>query len=94
MEAELGVHMPVCESFHGTGDWWEEKGLAAGWAPGTVSLCHHILVWSSREAKNSTFELDFPALCCSRNLKGSEIGAPVGGGCLAWSGRGEERSPA
>lgn len=91
MEVELGVYMFICESFYGIGDWREEKELAVGWVLGIVFLCCYILVWSFREVKNFIFELDFLVLCCFRNLKGSEIGVFVGGGCLAWSGRGEER---
>lgn len=39
----------------------QERGVAADWVLGTTSPCHHILVWSFEEAKNSPFELDFPA---------------------------------
>lgn len=48
LDTELGVHMPVCVSFHGSGAWWEENGV--GLRPGimTISLGHRVLIRSSQ----------------------------------------------
>lgn len=59
----------LCESFHGARACWEETGLDCRPGSGSVSLCHRILVQNSEEARHSPCELDFPASCCSEELK-------------------------
>ena len=87
--------MPVCESMTPEPFFFprKKKGLGCRLGTRTHLPCHHILVWSLKEAKNSTCELDFPASVALRSLKGSETGVLLGRGGLAWSGQGQEEFP-
>lgn len=42
----------------------KRRGPGRGRAPGPSPWGHLILEWSSKEAKDSALEMDFPASCC------------------------------